>query len=248
MSPLIETALALPTLLFTVPLGLACLYWLLLVAGAVDLDFLDGADGVDGLLEGSAEGAVDGALDGLLDGGAEAAGEAAADGAAEGITDLAPGGGALHGILAALQVGTVPVTVSMSLLSFFGWMMSAAAMLYVAPRLAAPVWAVGAGATGLALLGGVLLTSLAVKPLVPVFRSAPGRSNRTLVGQSCRVTTGKVTATFGQADVAADGDHLLVQVRCRQEGALKRGDEALIVNWDQEGEAFVVEPLTGRES
>ncbi len=78
MGDFVTTVLSLPTVIFTVPLGLSLFYWLFVVIGAIDIDALDGLDGgvdgaldgVDGALDGAADGALDGALDGLdaLDG------------------------------------------------------------------------------------------------------------------------------------------------------------------------------------
>jgi len=78
MGDFVTTVLSLPTVIFTVPLGLSLFYWLFVVIGAIDIDALDGLDGgvdgaldgVDGALDGAADGAFDGAFDGLdaLDG------------------------------------------------------------------------------------------------------------------------------------------------------------------------------------
>ena len=44
----------LPTGIFTVLMGLVVLYWLLFLVGSLDLDFLGGADALDGAAEGAA--------------------------------------------------------------------------------------------------------------------------------------------------------------------------------------------------
>lgn len=49
MSEFLTAILAFPTVLFTLPLGVVLLYWLLVLLGALDLDLFDfGGDGVDG--------------------------------------------------------------------------------------------------------------------------------------------------------------------------------------------------------
>ncbi|HSF15399.1 MAG TPA: DNA repair ATPase [Vicinamibacteria bacterium] len=47
MLAFLTTVLSFPTVVFTVLLGLTLLYWLVVIAGAVDLDFLDGVVGLD---------------------------------------------------------------------------------------------------------------------------------------------------------------------------------------------------------
>ena len=81
MTEFLDIILSMPTLLFTVPLGLMLAYWVTVIVGGIDIDFLDGgADGaVEGALDGVMDGAVDGALDGVMDG--------AVDGALDGVMD-----------------------------------------------------------------------------------------------------------------------------------------------------------------
>src|SRR5690606_2943422 len=84
------------------------------------------------------------------------------------------------------------------------------------------------------------LTSLVTRPLAPLFRTTPGRGHADLVGKIVVVKTQKVDARFGQGTL---DDGLLLSVRCEDAEALKRGDRALILGWDEEKEAFEVEPL-----
>lgn len=55
--------------------------------------------------------------------------------------------------------------------------------------------------------------------------------------------TGNVDRRFGQAELNDGQTGLLLRVRCDDEDALKRGDRALIVDWDEEANAFAVEPM-----
>ena len=42
-----EIVLSFPTVVFSVALLLSCLYWLMVVLGAMDVEFLDAGDGLD---------------------------------------------------------------------------------------------------------------------------------------------------------------------------------------------------------
>ncbi len=88
-----------PTVLFTIVLGVASIYWLFVVLGALDLNILGGAeDGIDGAI-GAAKGASEGALDGMA-GAAKGASEGAFDGmagAAKGASEGALDGHGFHG-------------------------------------------------------------------------------------------------------------------------------------------------------
>ena len=73
-----------------------------------------------------------------------------------------------------------------------------------------------------------------------VVHQAPRR--KSLYGKICVVTTGRVDEKFGQATCDDGGAGLLLQVRCDVMGRLKRGQKALIVDYDSDRDAFLVEP------
>src|SRR5690606_16397573 len=104
---LLALAVSFPSVVYTVLLGVALVYWLLVIVGAAHLD------GADGGLEGATKGAIEGAAKGLLDG---------ADGGAEGA-DVHVGDhvGPLGAVAAALKLRSAPVTVVGSLVVFFAW-------------------------------------------------------------------------------------------------------------------------------
>jgi hypothetical protein len=256
----VTTVSSLPTVLFTVPLLLSVLYWLFVVIGAVDLDALDALEGADGVLDGAGEGALDGALDGLdlehglpgldaLDGALDGldAGSAAGDGLLDGLDPDAGvdahGPGLLAMMLSTLKLTTVPLTVSLSFLVLFAWLTSFLLTVHVAPALPVPELVSGLGIVAASFVAGTLSASVAVRPLGGMFHTERGRGNRSFIGSIVTVTTGKVTDRFGQAEVTERDHHLIVQVRDGAEQGLAKGDRALLVAWDREAEAFVVEKL-----
>ncbi|HEY8429258.1 MAG TPA: glycine zipper family protein, partial [Sandaracinaceae bacterium] len=211
MHEFLATAFSPPTVVFTVLLGLALLYWLFVMLGALDLDLFEPG----------------GALDA-----AEGASEGAAEAAAEG------GIGGLAGLLSALRLRHAPVTVVLSLLSLFGWLGSYFGMRYLAPLV--PFGSVLAGllvALG-ALAVALPLTSLVTRPLAPLFRTQRARGNADLVGKVVVIRTGRVDDKFGQATLEDGQAGLLLHVRCAAPDALQRGDRALILAWDEQRGAF----------
>jgi hypothetical protein len=81
-----------------------------------------------------------------------------------------------------------------------------------------------------------------VRPLAPVFAVKEAKTNTDYVGHACTITTGSVDDRFGQATVEDGGSVLVIQVRSEQRGKLARGDKALIIEFDRERQAYVVEP------
>jgi hypothetical protein len=250
MSEFLALITAFPTALFTVLMGVALLYWLMVILGALDIDILDadGAfEGADGAAEGAAEGALEGAVEGAAEGAAEGALEGAADGAADGVADGAADGtegasGGLGGVLEALRLRNAPITVVFSMIVFFGWVLSMVGTAYLRPLLSAlPAWLLNTLLMVLSLLLGMLLASLASRPLRGVFRGQQGAGRSSLIGKVVLVDTGSVDERFGQARFDEEGTAHLVQIRCDVAG-LKRGDKALVVTYDKAKQAFIVEP------
>jgi len=261
MTAFIDIITSVPTVLFTIPLVLAAFYWALAIVGAVDIEIFDGLDGlldggVDGALDGALDGAVDGAVDGALDGALDGAMEGAADGAVDGAAEAAEAaeaatqGGVLVLLANVLRLGKVPVTVSLSAFVFWGWITGfLLTWMYrnvlgvgVMPHMAFSITSMV-----LASVAALGLMNISVRPLEPVFKTAPGRRRKSLVGEACELTTGRVDERFGQARLELGGDDLIIQVRCDHPGnAIGRGDRALIVHFDDRRQAYVVEPLTPR--
>jgi hypothetical protein len=212
MHQLLHIALSFPAVLFTILLGIALVYWLFVILGALDIDIFGGAE-------------VD------LDGAAEGAG---------GEGEL----GAEAGILSALGLRRVPLTVSFSLLALFAWVICVLLAYYLGGMgEALPGWLLGI----LILVGSfvlaVPLTALACRPLAPLFEIPEAKSRADYVGSVCTVTTGRVDARFGQARIEDNGTVLLVQVRCDRDNAFARNDQALIIEYDEARQAFVIETM-----
>lgn len=216
-----------PTVVWTVLLGVAVVYWILAVVGMLDLDVLDFGGDV-------AEGAVDGALEGA-DGALEAEvgdGDVGADGAS-----------GLASILTALRLRNAPMTVVLSSIFLLSWVASYYGSLHVAPLVPGPDWVAG---TAVLLGSGLLslpLTALWTRPLRPLFKTEAAKSRKSLVGQVCTISTGRVDARFGQAKLADGGAGMILPVRCATDNELSAGSQALIIGWDEEHEAFEVEPM-----
>ncbi len=225
----LTAAVAYPTIIWTTLLAVAVLYWLFVILGAVHLDL--GAD------HGGAD--VGDVHAGDVHAGDVHAGDVhAGDAHADVDTDVDVDGGPLD-IVGALRLRSVPMMVSGSFVSLLGWLLSWAAAEWLGARGA--LW----GSVSLAgsFVGALLLTSLAIRPLAPLFKPNVARRRDSLVGKLCVVRTGRVDDSFGEATVEDGGAGLVVRVRVEHGEALGRGEEAVIVAWDEARESFVVAPM-----
>lgn len=225
MTEFLQAIIAFPTVLFTVPLGFALLYWGFVIVGAADVDLLGGADGAtEGLAEGAAEGLAEGAAEGVAESGGE--------------TGLA-------WVLSVLRLRKAPVTVTMSLFFFWAWMISVfanrAAWNLLGGEL--PGFAVSTLVFLIAFAGSLVATSTSIRPMESLFQTGRVRGGRALVGRTCTVRSGRVDATFGQAEIEDGGAGILVNVRCPNDNDLKKGREALIIDYEPGRDVYVVEPM-----
>lgn len=235
MLGILSEAVAFPTVIFTVLLALALLYWAVALLGLVDL----------GALEGAAQ-AIEGAADAL---------EGAAD-TAEGVTGAAEIGGGRSAVAEGprlLGLGEVPMTISMTLLSAFGWLASFFGMrlglgLSDVWKVAVPAVVVGIAVLGVALVAALALTGLAIRPLRPLFRIQRAPRRASFVGQTCTVHSARVDESFGYADLEGGGAGLRIDVRCPSPNPLKSGSRATLERWDADREVYWVKPARGPAS
>ncbi|MDL4815585.1 hypothetical protein [Actinomadura opuntiae] len=255
MDEFVDTALGFPTALFSFSLVVVAAYWTLVLLGGLG-HFHAGTDGHTGAGAG-AGGHVHGG--GHFHGGGHAGGHEGV-GFHDGGHGAAHGDGASHedghgsgGPLAAIGLGGVPATITLSLLIALAWFASLAGSVLVGGGTPAPPLALAVLAAALA--AAWLGTRLAVVPLRRVFREEPAASLRDFVGRTCVVRTGRVGVDFGQAEVTADdGSSAIVQVRRHVMDvppggagvpALAAGSTALIFDFDPDGQFFWVTPYDG---
>ena len=219
MIELLDASLRFPTVIFTVGLCIALVYWLFVVLGALDIDLFHGD--VAGAGKGGAE-----AIKGL---GGDGDGHSA---------DL--DGGFWH----ALGLAAVPITISFSVVMLLGWVGSLLAMDYGARGLGVGGW-LAPLVLLVVIVVGIPLAGVLVRPLAPLFAVKGGKTNRDYVGATCTITTGHVDDGFGQATVEDGGTVLVIPVRCDKVRALARGQRALIIDYDDARAAYVVEPVDG---
>ena len=144
-----------------------------------------------------------------------------------------PDAGDSGDLLSFAGLGGVPVSVPISLLVLFAWFGSLSGAEFL------PGWLALAGA----LVVAWLLTRVAIV-LIRRFGPVGTDPSRTdFLGRTCVIRTGRVTATFGQAEVRADdGSSAIVQVRQAGDDDLRAGTVAVLYDFDSAGEFFWVVP------
>ncbi len=244
----VDELLLFPTAFFTGALGLSVLYWLFVIIGAVGIDVIDLDGVVEGLdsLEGAMDGAIDGAMDGAIDGAMDGAADGAMDAGADGVADSIGGGHSLTWYFVhALALQKAPATVVLSLFVLFAWTISALAMHYFVAGAEGDTGLLSAAVLFGSLVGATAVTNRAVQPLERFFEDKQAARRTDSIGRNCEIRTGRVDATFGQAESNDGGAGLVIEVRCEEPNTLRKGDNALIISFDDKREVYWVEPMQG---
>ena len=157
------------------------------------------------------------------------------------------GTGSGFGLLPALGLTGVPVTVAVSLFVLWSWLFTA-----LGTQITHSVVAAGPGRTLIALVvlilslpGGVAVGAITIRPLRRFFDTPEALKRTSLIGKLCTVTTLRVNETFGQAEYDDGGAGLLLQVRAEDANGLAKGAKALIIAHDAALDAYWVHPYDG---
>ena len=259
MGHFLAVALSFPVVVYTVLLGVSLVYWVFVIeSGAVHLDAADGAAdaAADAALDGVAKGALEGGMKGILEGAADHAGhighaghgDVGDVGDADLDGDVGDGQGGPQGIMAALKLRSTPATVVLSLILLWSWIFAILGVQGIEAILPAEGTPTTLARVAVVILAPVLAlfpTSVLVRPLAKIFTPHQAARSESLVGKVCTIRTGTVTDRFGEAFVEDGGAGVVVRVRIDGAVKLGRGDQALLVDYDETRGDFTVAPMAG---
>lgn len=148
--------------------------------------------------------------------------------------------GALASLLSFLRVRAIPVSVWFSVFAISGWALAVNVNYLMSTLLPIPEvlrLLIGLPIYGAAAAGVCTVVARMVEPL---FRVKEPKTSKSIVGQSCTVTSVEVSATFGTAEVKTGGAPLLINVRAHSSEQLKAGDSARIYEHDTKENVFQI--------
>jgi hypothetical protein len=153
--------------------------------------------------------------------------------------------GTLASYVVAFGLHGVPFSIVVSLLVLVGWTLTFLAGVTVLAWVPTDIlkWLVGLVVLLVAFALSIVITARLVRPLRGLFVHHTAQSNASLVGQTCRVLTGTVDERQGRAEVAQRGASLNIRVWSPSPNSLKRGDTALITEYDAGTHRYLVMPL-----
>lgn len=217
MVELISAAFAPVNVVFTVLLLLTGLYWITVILGVLDVDLFN-IDTVDSGPEIDVDADADADLDGM---------------------EMGLGRSILH----FFYIGEVPTMILVSILILSLWSFSILGNYYLNPGgsflMAIPIF-IGN------LVASAFVMKLFALPLRKLYvmlnkdYNAPGD----VMGRICRIVTTQVAKDkMGQAEVATKGAPILLNVLSQDEHVFRKGEEAVIVAFDDQKGTYLIAPV-----
>lgn len=143
-------------------------------------------------------------------------------------------------LLSKLKLRDVPLTLVLTLLSFFAWFISYFADLLGLLPLEWLRYPLGVVVAVLALMLAVAPTRLLCAPLRPLFLKLEVTSSKSVLGQTAVVRSGRVTASHGEAVLEDGGAGLILRVRADEQLGFKRGDRVVLLEYLEAQHAYRV--------
>jgi uncharacterized membrane protein (DUF485 family) len=221
MEAFLAALLSFPTVCFTALVGLSLLYWLTVIVGALDIDFLSPDAG---------------------HGGSDIGHDAGGD---HGIGHVTGAPEAVS-LASFISLGKVPVTIIFSAFAFIGWLLSMCGEMWLRTMISGLF-----GGFLYGLVMGIVVfvlsficTGYLVRPLRGIFTLVTEHAGNTLVGRMVRITSRGVNTTFGTASCDNAGAGILMRVVCRDGVKLHRDDMAVVVSYDEAQQTYLVAPFS----
>ena len=161
-----------------------------------------------------------------------------------------PGEGLLDDVLEPLNLSEVPSILLLTIVGLAGWFVSVLASVFLLDGRSGSALVVLSIVVGLAAaVAALLITSWIAPRLALAFETERAPSKRDLIGRTVEIRSATVTESTGRGEATwPDGTVSTVDIRTTSgaslgPGELSRGDCALLVDWNEETDDFIVDRL-----
>ncbi len=158
--------------------------------------------------------------------------------------EVGPVGG-LAGVMIALGLTGLPITIIVSFIILFAWFCTYIASLYLLPFLDMGIgfWLAAIATMVFALILSVPMTIALTKPMQRFFRVSYATKSHELLGEMCQVISSEINEQFGEVELHKEGNHFIFQVRNRQQNSIKKGDKVVLLEYNREDNYYLVKKL-----
>lgn len=218
MEAFLVASLSFPTIIYTFFLCLCVILWLLTIMGALSLDV-----SVD----------VGGDVGDIGDMGDVGDAPLASSPHVDMDSGDSPSAAQAVGILTRLGLNGVPITIVVTLLSLFGWIISYQVQAHFLSSVTTPFiyYSIGLMLMVSSLFISILITAQCCKPLRKVFRPSLGIRKAQLAGQTVIVSSLSVDMSYGEARYENKGVDMHLKIRAPEGNHFKRGDRVVLLQY-----------------
>lgn len=148
----------------------------------------------------------------------------------------------LTGLLMKWGIHGIPITIVLSLISLFGWLVCYYGVYFLADFM--PGGQLKGVTEGLILISALYLaikfTALTVWPIRPLFEQVIPQALPQLIGRTATVRSLKVNNQFGEAFLDNGGAGLILKIRSTDEEAFKKGDQVVLLSYESDMHVYQV--------
>ncbi len=148
----------------------------------------------------------------------------------------------LAGLLLKLGLNGVPVTIIVSIVALFGWTLCYFAVHFLFALLPGGLlrYLLGIPIFLASLYIAAMITSVLIRPLRPLFKSASQDTVKHVLGQTAVVRTSHVNEKFGEANLADGGAGLILKVRAGEGQTFNKGDRVVLLEYFKNSNTYRV--------
>jgi hypothetical protein len=155
-------------------------------------------------------------------------------------TDTNTGANALAGFLLKLGLNGVPLTVVISFLALFGWLICYFAVYFIFPVIPDGFleYIVGLPILLGSLYIAILITAQVIKPLKSFFDNMYKNTVKNVLGQTAIVRSLRLDSNFGEVFLEDGGAGLIFKARTINNETFKKGDRVILLEYIKEKHAY----------
>lgn len=156
--------------------------------------------------------------------------------------DASSGANAIAGLLLKLGLNGVPLTVVISFLALFGWLICYFSVHLIFPIVPDGVleYVVGFPILVGSLYAAILITAQIIKPLKPFFANMYKNTIKNVLGQTAIVRSLRLDSRFGEVLLMDGGAGLIFKARTLGDETFKKGDRVVLLEYLKDQYAYRV--------
>ena len=149
---------------------------------------------------------------------------------------------AFSNFLTRFKLDGVPVTLSLSFVILFSWIICFLVTYWVSSQIAEEWIRVFLGLWLIVLAPFITapIVAIIIAPLKPLFKKQHEQGSKDIIGRVAIIRSSKVTASFGEANVQDSGAGLILKVRAEEPNDIKRGDQVLLQQYNVANNTYLV--------